>query len=208
MATAVNGKTYRCTPNIDAVRAIRLDFLGDAATFTMTDPKGEHLVRNGLRSWQLGDTTITGGYLHHEYEPDRMKVVAGGHWIKPNQFEMTWQFVESGFRDTVSLAFDGNTVRYDRSVNVNSGPLKRPRILAALDAGATTADALTLDTPIEIIAAYPHGKAALQRNIPGLLTHPAYASFKAMSLRAFAREADGAISDAMLAKTEADLRSR
>ncbi len=94
----------------------------------------DHVVLNGLSDWREGATTITGGYLHHEYEPAKMRVVAGGRWSAPNRFEMTWQFVESGFRDVAVLTFDGPRVAYDRRVNVNSGPLERPTITGAIDA--------------------------------------------------------------------------
>jgi hypothetical protein len=46
---------------------------------------------------------------------------------------MTWQFVESGFRDTASIYFgedgsDGYDVEFRRGANVNSGALQRPTI--------------------------------------------------------------------------------
>jgi len=132
LAKRVSGKNYRCEDNADGVRSIRLGLTGGIASFEMTDDRGTHTVTNGLSDWKEGITTITGGYLHHEYEPGRMRVVAGGRWISENQFEMTWQFIESGFRDTATLTFEGDAVRYDRSVNVNSGPLKRPTIMAGL----------------------------------------------------------------------------
>lgn len=131
LARAVDGRTFVCTDNVDQVRSIRLDFAGGRARFRMVDHRGVHEVVNGLGDWIEGHTTITGGYLHHEYEPERMRVVAGGQWTSPDQFTMTWQFVESGFRDTAVLTFDGDRVSYDRSVNINSGPLRRPTIHAS-----------------------------------------------------------------------------
>lgn len=130
MASQVSGATYDCWPNADQVAAIGVAFDNGVCRFTLSDPRGEHQVEAGLTDWREGETTITGSYLHHEYQPDRMRIVAGGRWTAPNRFEMAWQFVESGFRDTVALTFEGDTVRYDRGVNVNSGPLQRPTINA------------------------------------------------------------------------------
>jgi hypothetical protein len=72
-------------------------------------------------------------------------------------------------------------------------------------APAAAAGALTLDTPIQDIAAHPAGKAILDKDLPGLTTHPAYDQFKSMSLKEVAPMSQGAITDAMLAKTGADL---
>lgn len=138
LAPQVSGRTFACADNADGVHSVRLTFDRSEAQFELIDSRGTHIVRNGLRTWRESETTITGGYLHHEYEPERMRVVAGGHWGTPDRFDMTWQFIESGFRDAASLTFDGDTVRYDRRVNINSGPLARPTIPGrAVPAGAT-----------------------------------------------------------------------
>ena len=71
---------------------------------------------------------MTGNKLHHEYQPDVMRVVAGGEWRDANTFAMTWVFVESAFQDTAILRFDGNRITFERSVNVNSGPATRPAV--------------------------------------------------------------------------------
>ncbi|TXI82668.1 MAG: hypothetical protein E6Q40_12030 [Cupriavidus sp.] len=64
---------------------------------------------------------------------------------------------------------------------------------------------LSLDTPIEVLVATPAAKAALDADIPGLTTHPAYEKFKVESLRSVAPKFGGAISDKDLAKVQADL---
>jgi hypothetical protein len=69
----------------------------------------------------------------------------------------------------------------------------------------TASGALTLDTPIEQIVANPAGKAVLDKDLPGLTTHPAYDQFKTMSLKEVEPMSQGAITDDMLAKTGADL---
>ena len=63
----------------------------------------------------------------------------------------------------------------------------------------------SLDTPIEAIAADPAGKAVLEADFPGMLTHPAYDQFKGMSLTAVQPMAQGQITDEQMAKAKVDL---
>ena len=63
------------------------------------------------------------------------------------------------------------------------------------------------DTPIETIAADPAGKAVLEKDLPHLLTHPAYEQFKAMSLHQLEPLSGGALTDENIAKVEADLKA-
>lgn len=63
----------------------------------------------------------------------------------------------------------------------------------------------TLDTPIAEIAADPQGRAVLEKDIPGLLAHPAFASFKDHSLNGVAPHSGGALTEAMLKTAAADL---
>jgi hypothetical protein len=72
-------------------------------------------------------------------------------------------------------------------------------------APAPAAGALTTDTPIETIVADPAGKAVLDKDAPGLTTHPMYEQFKSMSLKELAPMSQGKIDDAALAKINADL---
>ena len=75
----------------------------------------------------------------------------------------------------------------------------------AAPAAAAPAGALTTDTPIETIVADPAGKAVLDKDAPGLTTHPMYEQFKSMSLKELAPMSQGKIDDAALAKINADL---
>jgi hypothetical protein len=69
---------------------------------------------------------MSGAALHHGYEPDELTVVASGTWVGDDTFEMTWQFAESPFRDTVRVHFEGPRLTLDREVNVDTGPTTRP----------------------------------------------------------------------------------
>jgi len=78
----------------------------------------------------------------------------------------------------------------------------------AFASGALAADPpkpLTTDTPIEQIAANPDGKAVLEKDVPGLTTHPMYDQFKSMSLKDLAPMSQGKIDDAVIKKVDEDL---
>ena len=78
--------------------------------------------------------------------------------------------------------------------------------MPAAPAATTSAAArLTLDTPVETIVADPAGKAVLDANIPGLITHEQYEGFKRMGLRQLASYAPDKLTPEVLAKTEAEL---
>ena len=70
---------------------------------------------------------------------------------------------------------------------------------------AQAVQSLSIDTPIEIVAADPAGRMVLERDTPGLLEHPMYDSFKSMSLKAVAPLSEGKITDGVLAKAQGDL---
>ena len=68
-----------------------------------------------------------------------------------------------------------------------------------------TSMALTLDTPVERIAADPGGAAVLNKDIPGLLSDPNYPMFKGMNLKTLASLSSGRLDGQTLAETQADL---
>jgi hypothetical protein len=102
--------------------------------FKLADDRGTHTIEVGLEQDVEGDTTMTGHKLHHEYEPDVMRVVARGEWRDARTFVMTWTFVESAFRDTVTCVFTGPKLRFNRSVNVNSAETEMPTLTGELQA--------------------------------------------------------------------------
>ncbi len=65
--------------------------------------------------------------------------------------------------------------------------------------------AFTLDTPIGQLIADPRAKAVLDKDLPGLSGDANLAKFQSMSLRQFQPMTGGQMSDALLAKTGADL---
>jgi hypothetical protein len=62
-----------------------------------------------------------------------------------------------------------------------------------------------LDVPVEKIAAIPRGRALLDKDFPGLCTHPMFSSFEGMSLNQLAAMSSGKMTPVMLAKAQKDL---
>jgi CubicO group peptidase (beta-lactamase class C family) len=133
VARHVSGKRYRVGDNPDRVTSLQFDFTDDACLFTMEDDRGTHRIKAGLGRPVEDETTMPGGKLHHEYDLDRIRVVATGAWQDDRTLVMTWTFVETAFRDTVVCMFEGPAVRLDRSVNVNSGATSLPTLVGRLD---------------------------------------------------------------------------
>jgi len=129
-AARVSGRTYRAMDNAEGIVDFSFSFTGDRCVFTLRDARGEHSVEAGVGRWIEGRTSMTGNKLHHQYQPDSMLVVAGGQWLAPDAFEMTWQFAETAFRDTVTCRFTDDRVTLDRSVNVNSAARSLPTVHA------------------------------------------------------------------------------
>lgn len=130
LAPGISGKRFNAAANAEGITAISLDFDADRCIFRLDDARGTHSVEVGLGRWIEGRTSMTGNKLHHQYQPDSMVVVAGGHWIAPDTFEMIWQFAETAFRDTVTCRFTGDAMRFDRKVNINSAALFLPTVRA------------------------------------------------------------------------------
>lgn len=128
LAARVTGASYVAEANEDGILRAALKFEGDSGVFHITDARGSHTVRFGLDDWLESDTTVSGAPLHHGYEPASLRVVAAGEWTGRDVFEMTWQFVETSFRDRVVLRFEGDALTLERSVNVNSRPTLRPPV--------------------------------------------------------------------------------
>lgn len=75
-------------------------------------------------------------------------------------------------------------------------PATAPRlVLAKLD----------LNTPVSRLCANPRAKAVLDSDLPGLTTRPEFPFFKSMSLNTLKRMSRGQMSDADLAKVQAEL---
>jgi hypothetical protein len=64
---------------------------------------------------------------------------------------------------------------------------------------------LTVDTPLNIVAADARGRAVLEHDVPGVLSNPKYPLFEDMSLAQVATISSGRITQEKLDMVEADL---
>ncbi len=81
-----------------------------------------------------------------------------------------------------------------------------PAAVLAQDAPAPTpAAAFSIDTPIEALMADERAKAVLMKHLGPVDQHPAYADFKALSLKTLAPFSQGLITEELLGKIAADL---
>ena len=124
------GHWYLAEPNEGGITALRCDFAENRCLFRLCDAEGEHQIAAALEGWLEGETDMPGRDLHHGYSLPSARVVAGARWLDEATLEMTWIFVETAFRDTVTLRFEGNRMTHDRRVNVNSAALSQPTVTA------------------------------------------------------------------------------
>ena len=120
--------TFVMEANEDQVSTICLEFGPDHCDFYLTDPRGTHCIRAGLADGIESQTSMTGHYLHHQYQPQITPVVAQARWTEDGALSMTWQFVETAFCDHVTCRIERGSLSVDRRVNVNAGPLQRPTL--------------------------------------------------------------------------------
>lgn len=106
----------------------------DTIVFTMNDHRGNHAVHNTLDGWHYGTTSITGNYLHHQYQPEQAIVVSSAWWSEPHILHMEWRYPEMAFCDYLSFKFSPGyqQVEMNRWVNVNTQDLIRKPLTAEL----------------------------------------------------------------------------
>ena len=115
-------------PNEDQVREIAFAFDDDGCDFTLVDHRGSHSVRVGLRQPLESVTSITGNYLHHQYQPEQTPVVAHGRWDEAGDLHMLWRFVETAFTDRIDCRLEDGVLLFESGVNTNAGALQRPTL--------------------------------------------------------------------------------
>lgn len=115
--------------NIDGITKVELHVNDqNQLIYVMEDARGRHQVTAGLDHWVHGTTSMTGAYLHHQYEQLESKISAIAYWASKNVLTMEWRFPEMAFWDHVSLTWDEDIVKMNRWVNMNSQDLERPTI--------------------------------------------------------------------------------
>ncbi len=114
--------------NKDGITNVEIHFTENDVTYVMTDARGRHEVVCGLEHWIRGTTTMTGGYLHHQYEQEITKVSAEAYWCAPDTLMMEWRYPEMAFFDHCALRFTDKEILVDRWVNMNSQDICRPTL--------------------------------------------------------------------------------
>ena len=127
---ALQGR-FAIEPNEDGVREVAFDFQADYCDFTLVDHRGTHHVRAGFRQPIETLTSLTGNYLHHQYQPEQTAVVAQACWSTEGELRMDWRFVETAFGDHVTGRVQDGRLRFDRGVNTNAGALQRPTLIGS-----------------------------------------------------------------------------
>jgi hypothetical protein len=180
----VSMERFVTRPNEDDVISFSLNFEDKNCIFHLQDKRGFHQVLVGLGRWLEGETTMTGAKLHHGYEPARLRVVASGHWVASDCFEMILVYNETAFRDTATITFTDSyrVASLARSVNVNSFGTRRPIIhgvaihevddIKKLQAISSTATYSTTTTTVGELLDNPTTRAILEDEIPEVLKNP------------------------------------
>jgi hypothetical protein len=71
----ISGRVFTLSPNDQGALTVRFDFSRGAVRYSLTDDRGSHSVTSGLGRWNEQNTMMTGALLHHEYQPDTLRVV-------------------------------------------------------------------------------------------------------------------------------------
>lgn len=111
---------WAAEPNTAGIETIALAIAPGIVRITLAGDE-THAIAVPIGDWNEEIATLPAADLHHGYTLADAPVVVGGRWLAPDQLELQWHFVESAFRDTVTIAFAGDRLTFDRAVNVNSG---------------------------------------------------------------------------------------
>lgn len=116
--------------NPDGIMRAALRFTDDGKViYVMEDARGRHEVTAGLDHWIDGTTTMTGAYLHHQYEQAVSRIAAIAYWSGENTLTMEWRFPEMAFYDHMRFTWEDGCIKADRWVNMNSQDTSRPTLV-------------------------------------------------------------------------------
>jgi CubicO group peptidase (beta-lactamase class C family) len=120
---------WTAEPNALGIEALSTAFSDDGIVLTLSDMAGDHAVAASEGDWLEGPSFLPGASLHHGYALRGTPTVAGYRWLGPDRLELILHFVETCFRDTILLTREGDSLRLDRKVNINSGARAWPSLL-------------------------------------------------------------------------------
>lgn len=111
---------------VDGIREMAIIFEEGYVSYEMWDHRGCHSVKAGLDHWHHSVTSMTGGYLHHQYEMDEIRVSACAYWQEGSTLMMEWRYPEMAFFDHVCITWSEERITVKRWVNMNSQDTERP----------------------------------------------------------------------------------
>lgn len=124
---------YRMEENVTQIKSLRLEISSEKAVFELCDHRGKHKISAGLNHWIYGDTSLTGGYLHHQYEMESLKVTACCYWYCENKLILELRYPELVFWDHISIEWlDDESIKLNRWVNMNSEASSCPEVRGML----------------------------------------------------------------------------
>jgi hypothetical protein len=128
---------FAAAPNVDQVDWIEIDTGEQAVRLRIADHRGVHTVVAGLGAWLRSRTSLTTSMLHHSYQEESALLEAGVAVISDETVVVKCFFVETPFAEDIILTFQGETLTFVRSVNINDGATTRPPIIARMVSAKT-----------------------------------------------------------------------
>lgn len=123
--------------NTDGITSIELHFSPDTIEYVVADFRGRHSITAGYSHWHTGTTSMTGAYLHHQYEKEDLRICANAFWSAKNVLTLEWRYPEMAFFDHLTIQFEDSQVRVNRWVNMNSQDRRRPELVLKIERGVS-----------------------------------------------------------------------
>ncbi|WP_151719727.1 serine hydrolase domain-containing protein [Gemmobacter serpentinus] len=123
---------WQVDPNDQHLERIGLDPVPGGVALTLQVAGIAHRIPAGYRAFLESRSTLPGARLHHSYEPEEgLQLAACATWTPcAGTLVLDLLFVETAFRDTLTLTFSDQGLQLSRRVNVNSAGLELPGITA------------------------------------------------------------------------------
>lgn len=116
-AAKVTVKTFAIEKNSLGAEKVSFYLDGDDCKFLLTD-SAEHGIGCGIQNWKTGETDMPGtppglGLGRTRNATPKHKYAASATWLDDSTLEMTWRFIETPHRDTVTCKFGKDDVTVD-----------------------------------------------------------------------------------------------
>lgn len=124
--------SWQAAPNDQQIESIALAPAPGGVAVTLTIAGTAHRLVAGYEQFVESRTTLPGARLHHSYEPaEGLQLAACASWTPDaGALVLDLLFVETAFRDTLTLTFTASGLHLARRVNVNSAALELPGVTA------------------------------------------------------------------------------